>query len=280
MIPQKCSRGEHKKKKLKFVLLNYILRLNWNFYIRQQMKGGERMLTPIKTTKVYEQVIEQIKGMIASGTLKKGDKLPSERDLVEQLQVSRTSIREALRAMEIIGLIECRQGGGNYVRESFENNLFEPLSVMFMLEKRDPSEIIELRKIIEVENAALAAQRITEEELEDIGVIIENLKNSENEEIAVKFDKQFHYAIAKASKNTLILAILNAVSSLIDDYIKDARTKILAEESNRVLLSEQHEKVYLALKKRDAAAAVKAMNDHLDFANEYMSGRIINQSLK
>jgi GntR family transcriptional repressor for pyruvate dehydrogenase complex len=244
------------------------------------MEGGERMLTPIKTTKVYEQVVEQIKGMIANGTLKKGDKLPSERDLVEQLQVSRTSIREALRAMEIIGLIECRQGGGNYVRESFENNLFEPLSVMFMLEKRDPSEIIELRKIIEVENAALAAKRITDEELEELGVIIEDLKNSENEEIAVKADKKFHYAVARASKNTLILAVLNAVSSLIDDYIKGARTKILSEESNRVLLSEQHEKVYLALKKHDAEAAVKAMNKHLDFANDYMSGRFFNQSSK
>jgi GntR family transcriptional regulator, transcriptional repressor for pyruvate dehydrogenase complex len=236
------------------------------------------MLTPIKNTKVYEQVIEQIKEMIADGTLKKGDKLPSERDLVEQLQVSRTSIREALRAMEIIGLIECRQGGGNFVRENFENSLFEPLSVMFMLEKRNPSEIIELRKVIEVETVALAAERITDDELQEIGEIIEELKVSENEEVAVKVDKRFHYAVARAAKNGLILAILNAVSSLIDDFIKDARMKILQEESNRVILSAQHEQVYLALRKHDASAAVKAMRDHLDFANEYMTRQQENQS--
>jgi len=91
-------------------------------------------------------------------------------------------------------------------------------------------------------------------------------------------DKRFHYAVARASKNGLILAILNAVSSLIDDFIKDARMKILQEESNRVILSAQHEKVYLALKKHDASAAVKAMRDHLDFANEYMSRQQENQS--
>lgn len=229
------------------------------------------MLSPIKNTKVYEQVIEQIKAMIADGTLKKGDKLPAERELVEKLQVSRTSIREAMRAMEIIGLIESKQGGGNFVREDFENNLFEPLSIMFMLEKGDPKEIIELRKIIEVETVALAAMRITDEELESIGNIIQDLKNSANEENAVKIDKRFHYEIAKASKNSLIISILNAISSLIDAYIKDARTRILEDEGNKVLLSSQHEKVYLALKKHDAAEAEEAMKQHLDFANKYMS---------
>jgi len=229
------------------------------------------MLSPIKNTKVYEQVIEQIKGMIVDGTLKKGDKLPSERDLVEQLQVSRTSIREALRAMEIIGLIDCKQGGGNFVREDFKNNLFEPLSIMFMLEKGDPMEIIEVRKIIEVETVVLAAERVTQEELDSLRLIVEGLKQSTNEEEAVKIDKRFHYEIARASKNKLIITILNAISSLIDAYIKDARMKILLEEENRNLLSNQHEKVYIALKNHNSAEAAEAMRQHLDFANKYMS---------
>jgi len=229
------------------------------------------MLSPIKNTKVYEQVIEQIKGMIVDGTLKKGDKLPSERDLVEQLQVSRTSIREALRAMEIIGLIDCKQGGGNFVREDFKNNLFEPLSIMFMLEKGDPMEIIEVRKIIEVETVVLAAERVTQEELDSLRLIVEGLKQSTNEEEAVKIDKRFHYEIARASKNKLIITILNAISSLIDAYIKDARMKILLEEENRTLLSNQHEKVYIALKNHNSAEAAEAMRQHLDFANKYMS---------
>ena len=82
------------------------------------------MFSPIKNTKVYEQVIDQIKNMIDEGNLKKGDKLPSERSLVEQLKISRASIREALRALEVIGLIECRQGEGSYIRTNFQDNLF------------------------------------------------------------------------------------------------------------------------------------------------------------
>ena len=140
------------------------------------------MFSPIKNTKVYEQVIIQIKDMIDKGTLKKGDKLPSERNLVEQLMVSRASIREALRALEVIGLIECRQGEGNYIKASFQDNLFEPLSIMFMLEGSNPEAIWELRKIMEVEAAGLAAKKITDEQLKELKAITQRFKNCEDEE--------------------------------------------------------------------------------------------------
>lgn len=103
--------------------------------------------------------------MIISGNLQKGDKLPSERELVDQLKVSRTSIREALRALEIVGLIKCKQGEGNFIRDNFDNSLFEPLSLVFMLERSNKEDIIEVRRIIEVEAAALAAKRITKDQL-------------------------------------------------------------------------------------------------------------------
>ena len=78
------------------------------------------MLSPIKNTKIYEKVIEQIKDMVKKGEIKSGDKLPPERDLAEQLQVSRTSVREALRSMEMLGLVESRQGGGNFIKNNLE----------------------------------------------------------------------------------------------------------------------------------------------------------------
>ncbi|NMM63116.1 FadR family transcriptional regulator [Clostridium sp. P21] len=226
------------------------------------------MFSPIRNTKVYEQVIEQIKNMIIDGTLKKGDKLPSERELVEHLQVSRTSIREALRALQIIGLVECRQGEGNYIRESFENSLFEPLSMMFMLQKSSSSEIMEIRKIIEVETTALASQRITDEELQHMKILLDTI-NSNNEVDNVKIDKEFHYKIAKASKNYLIINILNAISSLMDEVIKDARRRILVDEDNREVLFKQHDDIYKALRAHNPKKASEAMKKHLDFANEY-----------
>ena len=77
------------------------------------------MFKPVKNMKVYEQVVDQIKEMVRVGKIKKGDKLPTERVMAEELQVSRTSIREAMRALEVVGLIESRQGAGNYIREAY-----------------------------------------------------------------------------------------------------------------------------------------------------------------
>jgi GntR family transcriptional regulator, transcriptional repressor for pyruvate dehydrogenase complex len=229
------------------------------------------MFTPVKSTKVYEQVIEQIKEMITSGQLKKGDRLPPERELVEQLQVSRTSIREAIRALQIIGLVECRQGGGNFIKESFENSLFEPLSIMFVLQNSKPEEILELRKVVEVETAALAAEKVTDKDLKDIEAIIEQLRDSQDEELNAKLDKQIHYKIANASGNFLIVSVLSAVSSLMDSFIKDARDMILRQNENKEVLMDHHENIYKALLNHDKKKAAEAMRKHLEFVNEYLS---------
>ncbi len=229
------------------------------------------MFTPIKNTKVYEQVIDQIRSMIDKGTLKKGDKLPSERKLVEQLNVSRASIREALRALEVIGLIECRQGEGSYIKASFQDNLFEPLSIMFMLEGSNQEEIWELRKILEVEAAGLAAKRITSVQLKELKDLTHRFINSEDEDINAEIDKEFHYKIAECSGNVLIFNILRTVSILVDHFIKDARKLILIHEGNKEILFSQHNEIYLSIEKRSPADARQAMRVHLDFANKYKS---------
>ena len=227
------------------------------------------MFSPIKSTKVYEQVMEQIKKMIVDGSLKRGDKLPSERELVERLRVSRTSIREALRSLQIIGLVECKQGEGNYISHSCENSLFEHLSIMFMLQESNAIEIIEVRKVIEVGAAAMAAKRITNKELESLEILLNIYGKSQNEEENVKMDRKFHYEIAQASGNYLISNILNAISSLIDTFIKDARKKILVEEGNAEILAKQHRDIYEALKKHNSKKASEAMKKHLEFTSEY-----------
>ncbi|HEY8804550.1 MAG TPA: FadR/GntR family transcriptional regulator [Clostridium sp.] len=229
------------------------------------------MFSPIKNTKVYEQVIDQIRSMIDKGTLKKGDRLPSERNLVEQLEVSRASIREALRALEVIGLIECRQGEGSYIKASFQDNLFEPLSIMFMLEGSNQEEIWELRKILEVEAAGLAAKRITSGQLKELREITERFMNSEGEEEAItaEIDKEFHYKIAECSGNVLIFNILRTVAILVDHFIKDARKLILMHQGNKEILFSQHNEIYLSIEKHGSADARQAMRIHLDFANKY-----------
>ena len=228
------------------------------------------MFNPIKSTRVYEQVIDQIKTMIKNGTLKKGDRLPSERSLVEQLQVSRASIREALSALEVIGLIECRHGGGNYVKANFEDNLLEPLSVMYMLEGSNPEEIWELRKIMEVEAVGLAAKRINSQQLKELEELLQSFDISRDEGYNAEIDKQFHYKIAESSGNVLIYNILRSVSVLVEDFIKDIRRTILKDKENWEVLFSQHKEIYSAIERHSSDDARKAMARHLDYANTYI----------
>ncbi|SCZ00733.1 FadR/GntR family transcriptional regulator [Alkaliphilus peptidifermentans] len=235
------------------------------------------MFVPVKSTKVYEHVIKQIQNMIANGELKRGDKLPSERQLAEQLMVSRTSVREALRALQIIGLIEVRQGDGNFIKDSFDKCLFEPLSVIFMLNESRPEEIVDLRRIIEMETAALAAKRITDDEIIILGNLIKQLKeygDLDDEKNSVKVDKEFHYMIAQAAKNYLLMSILNVISALMDDFIEDARGIILINQKNKAVLLEQHENIFKAIANRDPKAASEAMNEHINLIIHEYLGKI------
>jgi GntR family transcriptional repressor for pyruvate dehydrogenase complex len=226
------------------------------------------MFKPIKNKKVYEYVIEQIQNMVMEGELKKGDKLPSERDLSEQLGVSRTSIREAFRALEIIGLLESRQGEGNFIKGKIESSFFEPLSVMFMLNKGKAKDVLELRMAIEIEAAVLAAARINDEECQELQQLMKSLKNAQNEKESAKIDKRIHYKIAEITGNCLIMNLLNAISTLIESFIVNAREKLLEEEERRFILINQHQKVCDALIERNPDKAGEKMREHLEFINE------------
>ncbi|MBU3182168.1 FadR/GntR family transcriptional regulator [Clostridium psychrophilum] len=229
------------------------------------------MVNKIKVTKVYKQVIQQIKNMISDGTLKIGDKLPSERELVEKLKVSRSSIREALRSMENIGLIECRQGEGNFIGTNTENSLYEPLSIMFLLQKNTSQEIFELRMAIEVETVELASKKINSQELQELKLLVIKMKETYDRNLSISLDKEFHYKIAQAAHNILILNMMNAVSSLVDEYRKDALIKIVEIKENTKVLGLQHENIYNALSENNLEDSVKAMKVHINFSNEYMT---------
>ena len=209
------------------------------------------MFKPVKNMKVYEQVVDQIKEMVRVGQIKKGDKLPTERVMAEELQVSRTSIREAMRALEVVGLIESRQGAGNYIREEFDDVLLEPLSIVFMLQNGTNKDIFELREVLELSTIFLSVMRISDEELKKLGELVERFKTSRDEEENVKIDSEFHSIIVKGANNVLITNLLEGVSELVDKFISEGRRAILSDERNRGKLLDFHEKIYLAIKNRE-----------------------------
>jgi DNA-binding FadR family transcriptional regulator len=218
------------------------------------------MLSPVKSTKIYEMVMEQIKDIVKKGELKSGDKLPSERDLCDKLEVSRASIREALKALQMLGLIEAKHGEGNFINENFENSLLEPLSIVFLLLGSKGGDVTELRKIIEPETAALAAKNITNEQLIELKGIMEELNDTLDAEVSASLDKSFHYKIAQASGNHLISTVMFSISSLIEKYIESSKVHNLNKEMIRI----HHEEIWRALETHNAAAAVAAVKKHLE----------------
>src|ERR671937_3249214 len=112
-------------------------------------------LAPVKSTRIYEEIVRQIKAMISEGRLKSGDQLPPERDLAEKFLVSRTSVREALRALESVGLIEIRPGEGTFVREVSVDALVEPLALVLLSQRAMIAELFEARRLLEPAIAGL-----------------------------------------------------------------------------------------------------------------------------
>lgn len=235
------------------------------------------MVNSIKNTRVYEQVIEKIKFLIEKGELKSGDKLPSERNLCEQLDVSRTSIREALRVLEILGIVECKIGEGNFIKDNFEDSLLEPLSMTFMLHGSKTEQILDFRKFIEPETAALAAKNINSEQLEEIKELINLLNSTDSEVRCSEIDKEIHYKIVRASGNFIVSNVMFAVSSLIEIYIKDMLAKMFQNEESKNIVKKQHEDIVKAIENHDSEAAAIAMLNHLKYTNDYINKRINNK---
>lgn len=211
--------------------------------------------------KSYQRVIDYIKQQIRDGELTIGSKLPAERELSERLGISRNSVREALRTLENMGVISSQQGAGNFLIGNFEKNLVESLSMMFLLNQTDYKQISQLRRALEMEALLLAIDHISEEEIAVLKDIINQLEN-DTEANNVILDKRMHYNIAMASKNSLIINVLEALSEVLDHFIVDLRREILMGEDSRNLLMEAHNGMVESLIKRDKALAYESIHKH------------------
>lgn len=220
------------------------------------------MFKKIDSKKVYYQIIEQIEIMVIEGKLNKGDKLPTERELCEQMGVGRSSVREAIRILEIIGMIESRRGEGNFIRRSIENNLLLPITAMCIFDKCSFQDIFGIRRALEVEAAALAAKLISDEDLKELYEYLNNMKFSNDEKERAEYDKKFHYKIAEASGNKVLVNILVSISLLIDSFIIEARKKAIVN-LNKEIVDNLHEEIYNAIYQHNPKIASSVMENHM-----------------
>ena len=217
-------------------------------------------IAPIKSTRIYEEIVRQVKGMISEGRLKGGDRLPPERDLAEKFVVSRTSVREALRALESLGLVEIRPGEGTFVREVSIDALIEPLALLMVSQREAIGELFEARRLLEPSLAALAAARATLEEVQEMERILEE----QAREVAagrtgLPQDAQFHAAIGAAAHNRAI----NRIAHAIMDLLTQSREDSLNTPGRPTRSHEDHRRVLAAIARRDADGARAAMLEHI-----------------
>lgn len=224
---------------------------------------------PIKNKRIYQQIVEQIRELIANGTLSPGDKLMSERALAEELNVSRASIREAFSVLEMLGLIESRPGEGTFIAEIEEDTILEPLALILAEDAHNIFELIEVRKVLEVDSVALAVKRATEEDIAEIRKTVEQMKRDiEEGKLGDEADAQFHFAVAKATNNQMFVKVMHTISDLLTQAIGQTRQKLFAEEGNNEMLYEQHKKIYENIAARKPQQARKSMYNHLKTAKE------------
>lgn len=225
-------------------------------------------LKVVEKKRAYEDIVQQIISLIEEGKLKRGDQLPSERELTEIFKVSRTTVREAIRTLESMKLLQCRQGTGTYVLASSEEALIQPLATALFKAKDDIRDIFYIRKIIEPHVAELAAENAAAEEIEEMEEILRKqeicIKQGEN---IIETDSAFHNLMASATKNRVMERLIIALV----DLLKQSRERFLMDDehdkrSKRSL--EGHRRVLSAIKKGDGDGARKAMLKHLEDIEE------------
>jgi GntR family transcriptional repressor for pyruvate dehydrogenase complex len=219
------------------------------------------MLKVVKKQRAYEEVVRQIRGLIEKGRLKQGDQLPTERELCETLKLSRATVREAIRSLESLNLVESRQGNGTYVIASSEEALIHPLAAALFHKKDDISDIFSLREMIEPDVAQLAAENATPEDLLELELILANQEQDISTGAnTVGTNTSFHHYLARMAKNRVLERLLLALIELLSEI----RERHLQSEDRQKKSYLGHQVILAAIREHNGAAARLAMRRHLE----------------
>jgi GntR family transcriptional regulator, transcriptional repressor for pyruvate dehydrogenase complex len=217
--------------------------------------------TPVQTARLFEQIVEQIERRILKGDLKPGDKLLPERELAEQFGVSRTAIREAVKALTQKGLIEVHPGRGTFVINSTPQAVRHSLDLMIKFDGMEGiRSLVEVREILEPEIAAMAASRASDEQIAAMQEIVSLMDASLHDiDAFIEADLDFHLTLSESTQNVLIPTLVDTLVVLLREH----RKRIALVEGGMTRAQEHHKKVMQAVARRDAEEARQAMRAHL-----------------
>lgn len=216
---------------------------------------------PIEKQKTYELVAEQLLSRISERHIMPGDAMPSERELSALYRVSRSSVREALRLLESTGMIEQRSAG-SFVVSTYARPLNNSYNLLLALDQANMAEVFEMRRILECEAAALAAERRNEQDIEAMDDVLNaSVRGLEtgSADLFVDSDLRFHLAVASAARNRLIHLTMHATR----DQLRQIFTSMFMVSGPPENSIQQHRAIRDAIRAGDAAAARSAMQNHL-----------------
>jgi GntR family transcriptional regulator, transcriptional repressor for pyruvate dehydrogenase complex len=216
----------------------------------------------VRTSRLYEQIVQQIEDSVLKGELKPGDQLPAERELAHKFGVSRTAVREAVKTLREKGLVEAYSGRGTFIRNATSQAVRQSLDLMTRIGQTDGSaHLAEVRGILEPELAALAAGRIDEQYLLAMREAYEVMERSLRiPDAYIEADLDFHLALAEAAANPLILSLIDSIVGLL----REQRLRIFYADKGPERGQFHHKRILEAIKQRDPEKARAAMRAHLD----------------
>jgi len=220
------------------------------------------MYLPIQPERLYEQIVSQIEQRILAGELKAGDQLPSENELAKQFRVSRTAVREAIKALREKRLVEIRPGRGTFIINGMPDAMRHSFGLLMKFGSVNGfSNLVEVREILEPEIAALAATRITEEYIGAMQEAVQIMDTAlDNVDVFAEADLDFHLALAEATQNPIIPVLVDSII----DLLREHRKRIGLVNGGLQRGQSHHKKILEAVSRRDPQAARQAMQDHLE----------------
>lgn len=227
------------------------------------------MFTEIGEERTFNGILKQIIENIQKGTLKAGAALPAERVMAETMGVSRPAVREAIRALELLGIVQSVPGGGNYITSDLDSWLIGPLSILFQLNNSYPIQNQQLRAALERECAILAAKKCTPLDAAELLMILARLEGAEDEKTRGELDKELHQKIAKIADNPMLYSVLSAADQLTQDSISGIRDYIMQKNHSVKEVDDQHQKLVHAIIKGDAKEAEHCMSQHMETVEKY-----------
>lgn len=217
-------------------------------------------LAPGRRELLTDDIVKRLVGLILDAGLRPGDKLPSERELMVRLSVGRSSLREAVRTLAALGVVDVRVGSGMFVADGESSVLTMPLSWGLLMGERSAQEVVEARRVVEVELAGLAAERATEAEIAAIGEKLALMSASLNDaEAFARYDLEFHMAVARAAHNQVLFHVLDTLRHVLRAWF----VEVFPRRTDKTEPIRKHEPVLAAIRAGDPAAARSAMADHL-----------------